>query len=315
VHHITAIASNPQRNLDFYTQTLGLRLVKLTVNFDDPGAYHFYFGDPAGRPGTILTFFPWENIRRGRRGNGQVGTVAFDIPHSATDFWVDRLKALGQAISAPTQRFDEEVLSLQDPDGLQIELVASQRDGQGDDMSDWNGPVPAEHAIRGFHNPLLLVRDIEPTADLLANTFGMKQAQQSGARLRFFGSDRLGGQVDVEAHAGAPAGSMGAGVVHHIAWRSPDDAEQLAWRQLLIGQGLDVTPVLDRQYFHSIYFREPGGILFEIATDPPGFAIDETPQALGQGLKLPPWMEARRAAIEAALPKLALPQIGNSDAA
>lgn len=308
IHHITSIASDPQRNLDFYTRALGLRLVKLTVNFDDPGTYHFYFGDEAGRPGTILTFFPWENIRSGRRGNGQVGTVTFDISQASIAYWVDRLISFNLEPSAARRRFDDEVISLRDPDGLQIELVTSAQNGHTPNASTWNGPIPAEYAIRGFHAPLLLVGDIEPTADLLATTFGMKKIQQEGRRFRFSAGPKIGGQVDVEANPGAPIGGMGTGVVHHIAWRSRNDAEQIAWRELLIGRGYDVTPVKDRNYFHSIYFREPGGILFEIATDPPGFAIDEAPEALGCALKLPPWMEPRRAGIEAALPRLALPQ-------
>ncbi len=305
IHHITAIASDPQRTLDFYTQALGLRLVKLTVNFDDPGTYHFYFGDEAGRPGTILTFFPWNDIRRGRRGLGQVAVIAFRIPSSSTGFWQNRLQQLNITASGPFTRFNEEIITLLDPDGLQIELAAASGHSQA---SAWAGsPVPAEHAIRGFAGPTLLVNGFEKTAALLADTFGMRQTAQSGPRYRFLAGEGNGAQVDVEVRPNEMPGRMGAGVVHHIAWRTPSDAQQAEWREMLLRQGFDVTPILDRQYFHSIYFREPGGILFEIATDPPGFATDETIETLGTGLKLPPWLEPRRTEIERSLPPLRLP--------
>ncbi len=312
IHHITAIAADPQRNLDFYTQVLGLRLVKLTVNFDDPGTYHFYFGDAAGHPGSILTFFPWGNIRRGRHGTGQVGMVAFNIPQNSTGFWSDRLKQHGITASSPFRRFNEEVLPLLDPDGLPLELIASDREVTGSAPWAANG-IPAEQAIRGFSHPTLLLEGFEQTANLLTDVFGMTQVQQAGARFRFSAADGngagiAGGQVDVEVRPNEQPGGMGAGVVHHIAWRAKDDAAQLAWREILVEKGLDVTPVMDRDYFHSIYFREPGGILFEIATDPPGFAIDEPADALGSQLKLPAWYEPRRAEIEAVLPPLRLPQ-------
>ena len=306
IHHITAIAGNPQRNLDFYTQALGLRLVKLTVNFDDPGTYHFYFGDAAGHPGTILTFFPWDNVRRGRHGTGQVGIVGFHIPPASTGYWAGRLKQLGISSSSPFRRFDEEVLPLLDPDGLPLELIASSGANSG---GAWAGsPVPEEHAIRGFHAPTLLTEGFEQTAEILTGIFGMTQVQQSGARYRFSGGADTGGQVDLEVRPDEPQGVMGSGVVHHIAWRARDDAQQLEYRSILAERGLNVTPVIDRQYFHSVYFREPGGILFEIATDPPGFAIDEPMESLGTMLKLPPQYEANRAALEKTLPRLKLPE-------
>jgi glyoxalase family protein len=306
IHHITAVAGDPQRNLDFYTRVLGLRLVKLTVNFDDPTTYHFYFGDTDGHPGTILTFFPWGDIRRGRHGTGQVGMVAFEIPQDSLGFWVDRLKEHAVSVSSPLRRFDEEVVTLLDPDGLWVELVASARSVGG--SAPWAGSgVPIEHAIRGFSHPTLVLEGFEKTARLLSDGFGMTQVEQSGARYRFSArSGAPGGQVDVEVRPSEASGGIGAGVVHHIAWRAKNDAEQLAWREILIERGLDVTPVLDRQYFHSIYFREPGGILFEIATEPPGFAIDEPVEALGARLRLPAWLEPQRAEIEGALPPLNL---------
>jgi glyoxalase family protein len=312
IHHITAIASQPQRNLDFYTQVLGLRLVKLTVNFDDPETYHFYFGDALGHPGTILTFFPWQYVRRGRHGAGQVGMVAFTVPHNALGFWSERLKQHGATVSSPFQRFEEEVLPVLDPDGLPLELIASEAGKVS--AADWIGnPAPVEYAIQGFGQPTLLVEDLDPTARLLTDVFGMTAVRQSGGRYRFSSQEALsghfaGGQVDVEVRPDEPRGGMGAGVVHHIAWRAADDAQQLAWRRELVERGLEVTPVLDREYFRSIYFREPGGILFEIATDPPGFAVDEPVDQLGTHLKLPAWFEPRRAQIETALPPLKLPQ-------
>lgn len=311
IHHITAVASDPQRNLDFYTQVLGLRLVKLTVNFDDPGTYHFYFGNAAGQPGTILTFFPWVNVRAGQRGTGQVGVVAFRIPPNSTSYWADRLKRHGVAASGPLQRFDEEVLALEDPDGLLLELVAS-REGAGIEETWLGSDIPAENAIRGFSHPTLVLGGFEATARLLTETFGLAQVKQSGARFRFSASEDLGGQVELEVRPSELPGRVGAGIVHHIAWRARDDAEQLTWREILIERGLDVTPVLDREYFHSIYFREPGGILFEIATDPPGFATDEPADALGSHLKLPAWLEPQRAQIEKALPPLKLPETQKS---
>ncbi len=308
IHHITAIASDPQRTLDFYTHALGLRLVKLTINFDDPGTYHFYFGDEAGRPGTILTFFPWTDVRRGRKGLGQVAVVAFRIPAGSSGFWLDRLQQMGITASGPFTRFDEEIITLLDPDGLQIELAAPSAVQGNVAAQTWEGsPVPAEHAIRGFAGPTLLVNSFEKTAALLSDTFGMRQVAQSGPRCRFSAGEGNGAQVDMEIRSNEMPGRMGAGVVHHIAWRTPSDAQQAEWRETLVRLGFDVTPILDRQYFHSIYFREPGGILFEIATDPPGFATDETIETLGSGLKLPPWLEPQRAAIERSLPPLRLP--------
>lgn len=308
IHHITAIASDPQRNLDFYTSTLGLRMVKLTVNFDDPGSYHFYFGDAAGSPGTILTFFPWPQARRGRHGVGQVGAVGFNVPQNSLGYWMERLKQQGVSTGSPSQRFEEEVLSFTDPDGMLIELVASPRGNTAEGTWD-RGPVSLEHAIRGFAAPTLLVGEMEGTAALLGEGMGLERVQSWGNRLRFSGGARIGGVVDLEERPGEPRGGMGAGVVHHIAWRTPDDARQLAWRERLILRGLNVTEVRDRNYFHSIYFREPGGILFEIATDAPGFAIDEPFETLGTHLKLPAWFEPRRELLEKTLPPLALPEV------
>lgn len=310
IHHITAVASDPQRNLDFYTRVLGLRLVKLTVNFDDPGTYHFYFGDASGHPGTILTFFPWQAIRRGRRGLGQVSEVAFAVPSGSLGYWTERLKKFNVSASGPFTRFDEEVLSLTDPDGLLLELVARPAGGDGAPWhgSPWNGAgIPPEQAVQGFAAPTLLLEESSQTISLLTDIFGLRPTHQAGSRARFSGTAVWGGQVDIDLRPAELPGGMGAGVVHHIAFRAPDDAQQLAWREILVNKGFNVTPVLDRTYFHSIYFREPGGILFEIATDPPGFTLDEPQPELGTHLRLPEWIEPKRADIERMLPKLKLP--------
>ncbi len=307
IHHITAIASDPQRNLDFYTGVLGLRLVKLTINFDDPGTYHFYFGDEQGRPGSILTFFPWPGVPRGRRGTGEVTTIGFAVPTGALGYWSARLQREGVQTKGPLPRFDEQVLSFSDPDGLSLELVEQP---EAVLRSAWAaGPVPAEVAIRRFSGVTLSELDYAETAALLGETFGFRATRQEGNRYRYevgMGTDRA--LIDILEEPETLRGQLAAGSVHHIAWRAPTDEQQLAWRQDLLKLGLHVTAVRDRQYFHSIYFHEPGGVLFEIATDPPGFATDETPANLGTGLKLPPWLEPQRAQLEKRLPRLRLPE-------
>ncbi len=307
IHHVTAIAGDPQRNVDFYTGVLGLRLVKRTVNFDDPGTYHLYYGDENGQPGTIMTFFPWPGARRGRPGTGQIAVTSFSVPEGTLDYWAGRLEHLSHgAVGERRRRFGQETLVLYDPDGMELELVAHQEAG---DLPAWEaGPVPAGCAIRGFHGVTLVEDDSEPTTELLTETMGLRFLGKDGRRSRFVAAGQgPGTTVDLVHLPGGEAGIGGAGTVHHVAWRTPNDDEQLAWRQTLLARGLGVTGVADRQYFRSIYFREPGGVLFEIATDPPGFALDESPAELGTGLKLPPWLEVRRAHIEAILPRLALP--------
>ena len=308
IHHITAIASDPQRNLDFYTQVLGLRLVKLTVNFDAPDTYHFYLSNGAGDPGTILTFFPWSDARRGLHGTAQAAKLALSIPSGAIGYWLDRLKSHGLTVSKPFQRFDEEGFAFDDPDGLQIELLAGQAESEPRGTAWQGGPVPVEMTVRGFHSVTLFEDAFKATAGLLGDVFGFRQTHLSDDRTRFEApSDQPGRKIDLINQPGTPRGRMGAGIVHHVAWRAVDDTQQLAWRDKLIDRGLEVTPVIDRQYFHSIYFREPGGVLFEIATDPPGFAIDEDIDCLGTSLKLPPRLESRRLEITQMLPALQLP--------
>ena len=312
IHHVTALATDPQANVDFYAGVLGLRLVKRTVNFDDPGTYHLYYGDERGHPGTILTFFPWPLARRGTRGTGQATVTAFSVPEGSLGWWAERLAAHGVAAETPVPRLDGEVLTLLDPDGLQLELVAH---AGAVDVAPWaGGPVDEAHALRGFHSVTLSVADGEPTADLLA-AMGYAAAGEDGRRHRFVaggesGEARPGTAVDLLVDANGSRGHVAAGSVHHVAFRAVDDDDQLAWRGRVAGRGLHVTPVLDRNYFHSIYFREPGGVLFEVATDPPGFTVDEPVETLGEELKLPDWLEPHRERIEAALPPILVPVTG-----
>jgi glyoxalase family protein len=306
IHHITAIAGDPQRNLDFYTGVLGLRLVKVTVNFDDPGSYHLYYGDELGHPGSILTFFPWPQGRPGRQGTGQVGTVSFAIVPSSLGFWVERLLGQGIRYEGPGRRFDEQVLAFKDPDGLLLELVATARVANIPPWSD--GPVAAEHAIRGLHGATIWEDGDTGSADFLTRTMAFQPIGEEGNIVRFQSGDVGSGTVvDLRRTPGFWRGAGGLGTVHHIAFRAPSDEAQISKRAEIEGLGMDITPVIDRQYFHSVYFREPGGVLFEIATDPPGFTIDEPAAELGTHLKLPPVYEASRQQIERALPQLRLP--------
>ncbi len=307
LHHVTAIASDPQRNLDFYVGLLGLRFVKRTVNFDDPGTYHFYFGDQRGTPGTILTFFPWPGARRGVRGTGQVEATAFAISPESTGYWLERLKQHHVAAEKTSARFGEEVIRLVDPDGLLIELIASSSGGRVEPWAD--SPVPAEHAVRGFHSVSAALEGYERTARLLSETFGYRLIDTAGNRFRFASLDDSapGRIIDLLCLPDTAIGRVAAGSVHHIAFRAKDQAEQLKWREHLVDLGYNVTPVIDRTYFHSIYFREPGGVLFEIATEPPGFTLDEKLEELGTHLRLPASMESARSQIETILPRIQVP--------
>jgi catechol 2,3-dioxygenase-like lactoylglutathione lyase family enzyme len=304
VHHITAIAGDPQRNIDFYTGLLGLRLVKLTVNFDDPETYHLYYGDAQGRPGTILTFFPWPGAPRGQRGSGQATVIAFSIPVGALPFWTDRLVSGNVALDGSGERFGNRLIGFRDPDGLRLELVEARDDRQ----PRTGGGVPAEYAVRGFHSVLLSEEGYERTAAVL-DLLGFRKLQEAGNRFRYqAGEGGPGALVDVECVPDLPPGRVAVGCVHHIAWRAADDREHQAWRQEIAHAGLNVTPIIDRKYFRSIYFREPGGVLFEVATDAPGFAVDEPVERLGSGLVLPPWLEPMRKSLESRLPPVRLPE-------
>jgi glyoxalase family protein len=309
IHHVTAIAGDPQRNIDFYTDVLGLRLVKLTVNFDDPGSYHLYYGDALGHPGTILTFFAWPGARRGHQGIGQIAITSLSIPQDALDYWSERLRQRGVTFEGPTAHFDERVLALHDPDGLALELVAHPAAADRSGWEAWEtSPVPADYAVRGLHAVTLWESDRALTATLLMQTLGLRPAGDDGSVARYAaGAAGPGALVDVRHAPTVQRGAIAVGTVHHVAWRTPSDEEQLVWREHIGALGAHVTPVMDRQYFHSIYFHEPGGVLFEIATDPPGFATDETPAHLGTHLKLPPWLEPHRAQVEQTLPPVRLP--------
>ena len=306
LHHVTAITADAQRNLDFYTGTLGLRLVKLTVNFDDPSSYHFYYGDALGTPGSILTFFVWPGAPRGRRGTGQAAATTFAIPEGALAYWRERLGGQGIAVETAASRFGDEVLTFADPDGMALELVARSRQTAA---PTWAGrPVPAEQAIQGIDGVTVEVNRLDPTAALLTGALGFELRGEDGNRVRYvLDRDDRTAVVDLILTPRGGPGTIAAGNVHHVAWRTPDDATQLLWRDELTRLGLQVSPVLDRMYFHSIYFREPSGVLFEIATDPPGFATDETIDHLGERLTLPPWYESAREEILQVLPPLRLP--------
>ena len=304
LHHVTAIATDPQSNVDFYTRALGLRLVKQTVNFDAPDTYHLYYGDEQGRPSSLLTFFPWPGVPSGRQGAGMTTATAFSVPGPSLGWWYERFKGLGIDVDPPRSRDEDEVLTFRDPDGIVIDLVAA----DGDHRSGWDGvaDIPAEHAVRGLHAITLSERQLDPSATMLTDLLGMSLTGEEGDRARFGMAGGASGAL-VDVHAGVKArGLQAGGTVHHVAFRAPDLPTMTVWQQELIARGVSVTQILDRQYFKSIYFREPGGVLFEIATDAPGFDVDEPLLELGRNLKLPPWLEPDRDQIAAALPPLQL---------
>ncbi len=307
IHHVTAIAGDPQANLEFYTGVLGLRLVKLTVNFDDPSTYHLYYGDRSARPGTLLTFFPWPNARRGDPGLGEVASICLSVPEGTLGLWAERLGQLRIPFQGPDLRYGHErYLSFQDPDGLTLELTAHR--AAASDGGWHRGPVPPSMSISGIHSVTLWHGGHEPTASFLMEALGFRLLATDGARVRLE-ADRggPGTYVDLEALPNGPAGSVGRGSVHHVAFTAADDAHQGSLRAQVLARGLGPTPPVDRLYFRSVYFREPGGVLLEIATAGPGFAVDEPEDRLGTSLKLPPWLEPQRRRLEAALPKLKLP--------
>jgi catechol 2,3-dioxygenase-like lactoylglutathione lyase family enzyme len=314
IHHVTAIAADPQRNVDFYSGVLGLRLVKRTVNFDDPGTYHLYYGDEVGTPGSIMTFFPWPGAHRGQQGVGQVAVTSFSVLPSAIAFWLERLVRFGVEHSLPAKRGpagdEERVITLRDHDGTMLEIVGHPA---AEGRIPWSGAgIPADHAIRGFHGVTLWVDVVEPTERTLVDTMGFR-AQRDGESTRRYvvGDGGPGALVDVRGIGGFLGATEGAGTVHHVAWNVASDESELAVRQRVIASGLHPTAVIDRTYFHSVYFREPGGVLFELATSQPGFAVDEDVAHLGERLMLPPRYESRRAALEGALPPIHLLRTGD----
>jgi len=310
LHHVTALAGDAQDNLDFYVGVLGLRRVKTTVNFDDPTTHHLYYGDATGRPGTVLTFFPWPRATDGRRGAGMVDTVAFAVPEGSLTDWRDHLEAHGIEPEAKSH-FDEARLHFSDPSGLALALVATDAP---DTATPWtHGPVPDSRAIRGFHAPTLPVFAKDRTLELFTDVFGWRRAGTDGDLVRLQAPDPdVGSTVDLLVRDRHASGRMGKGSVHHVAFRAPDDETHRAWQSALREHGLQVTDVKDRQYFRSIYFRDPdwtSGLLFEIATDGPGFGVDEPEADLGRSLKLPDHLESRREELEGILPTLTPPSL------
>ena len=322
IHHVTAITGNPQRNIKFYVDNLGLRLVKLTVNQDDPTSYHLYYGDEVGHPGTILTFFNWPNISKGQRGRSEVAAVSFLIPENSIRYWIDRFKEKRIEFRGPYKRFEnEQVITFNDPEGLELELAAH-KSSKDRDASVWKeGPIPLEHAIRGFYSVTLSEGGYERTASVLIDELGFVSTQQDGSRFRYEipreyarEEENIGGAsiVDVLCLPYTQQAIIGIGSVHHVAYRTPSDKQQQVLRQSIVKAGLNATPVIDRFYFHSVYFQEPGGILFEIATNPPGFTIDEKLEELGTHLVLPPWLEPDRKSLEKILPKVDLSSLSTT---
>jgi glyoxalase family protein len=304
IHHVTAIAGNAQKNIDFYLGILGLRLLKKTINYDGPDVYHFYYGDGEGNPGSILTFFPYSGLIGGRHGKGMLNTTAFSVSSSSINYWLGRLKHFGVNYKAPQERFEgETVVYFEDEDGLGLELVFN--DNDNDTRPGFtHGPLPPEHAIKGFYNVEIWEEGYERTAGLLTEQLDHKLVAEKGNRFRFAATDTPGNYVDILCSPDSMKGLAGSGTVHHIAFATHDKETQAAVRLKIVKRMLDPSPILDRAYFTSIYFREPGGVLFEVATAGPGFAIDEAAAHLGEALKLPPQFESDREQIEKALPPI-----------
>ena len=303
LHHITAIASNAKNNFEFYTNVLGLRIVKKTVNFDDPGTYHFYYGNEEGTPGTILTFFPWEGIGQGKTGVGQATEIGYSVPEGSLDFWIDRFKKLNVSFGEKDEKFGEIFLPFKDPDGLNISLIVPNKI---DERKPWEtSAIKTENAAKGIYNVTLTLKKIDATAKILTDIFGYRLLAQEGNRYRFI-TDAIENAsiIDIVEKPEGIKGHNAAGTNHHIAFRVANEDIQMAFHEKISSSGLQITPKIDRDYFYSLYFREPGGVLFEIATDNPGFTVDEPLAELGSTLKLPKQYEQARAQIERALPAL-----------
>ena len=302
LHHITAISNSAQKNHDFYTNVLGLRLVKKTVNFDDPGTYHFYFGDEQGTPGTIITFFPWEGIGKGVNGAGMATHTAYSVPEGSFDFWKERLAKFGLT-TIESEIFEEKVLSFNDPDGMQLQLIVPNKI---DSREPWTtSDISADYAIRGFHNVTLTLRSVNATSKVLTDLLGYSLVKQEGNIYRFeTDTTEAANIIDILEDPNAHDGRNAAGTNHHIAFRVKNDDILMEVRERVVAAGLSITPKINRDYFFSLYFREPGGVLFELATDNPGFTVDESLESLGTALKLPSQYEGMRSKIEAVLPEL-----------
>lgn len=312
IHHVTAITGDVQRCVDFYVSTLGLRFVKKSINQDVPDTYHIYFGDYLGTPATAMTFFGWPEWPARRTGSGQVTTVSFAVPHGSLDYWDDRLRKL-RVEHDRTSHFGTESLVLRDPDGIELELAGKASDERWVPWPD--SPVGIDHAIRGFHSVTITVAEASASVELLSKTLGFQQRSKEGNRMRFeTGAGGPHAIIDVVESPEGPVGEESIGTVHHVAWRTSDDSTQAAWRKALVEAGRNVTPVIDRWYFKSIYFREPGGVLYEIATDVPGFTVDETPEKLGTSLSLPPWFQVRRDRLDETLTPIVVPTTATTGA-
>ena len=302
IHHITAIAGEAQRNFDFYTKVLGVRLVKKTVNFDDPHTYHFYYGNENGTPGTILTFFPWTHVHPGRLGTGMATDIGYAVPAGSLDFWSNQFEQHQVRFGQIDQQFGEQILRFEDPDGLRIQLV----EASADNRAPWEtSDIKKDVAIKGFHSIVLTLRNIKPTASILTDIFGYKLLKQEGNRYRFV-TDAIENAaiVDLVEEPDVTHGLVAGGTNHHVAFRVKNDQVLMQYREKIASKGYNITPKIDRNYFYSLYFREPGGVLFELATDNPGFAVDEPVNELGTHLKLPAQYEADRETIVKHLPKL-----------
>jgi glyoxalase family protein len=309
LHHVTAISGRAQENLDFYAGVLGMRLVKKSVNQDDPGTYHLFYADAEGHPGTDLTFFPWAQMAPSREGYGLSSEVALAVPPGSLDFWTDRLQRSGAALAAAESRFGQPALPLRDPHGLRVALVES-NDSLARPFTPWDrSPIPLEHQIRGLESARMVERDLVRTTSFLTEAMGFVYVGTENGWHRYgVGEGRSGTYVDLYEMPAAGRGAWGRGSIHHLAWRVDDEAHQLEVRTRVLQGGSRPTPVIDRFWFKSVYFPEPGGVLFELATEGPGFAVDEDPAHLGESLVLPPWLEPERPAIEAGLPRLTLPE-------
>lgn len=301
IHHITALSGDAQRNVDFYVKSLGMRLVKKSVNQDDPGTYHLFYGNANGTPGSGLTFFPWPMARQGKPGLGEAVTISLAVPSQSMGFWAERMGEEGIDFDGPYERFGQKVIGFQDPDRLRLELVF---DEQVDELPGWEkGTVPAQNGIRGFRGATLRLEEHQPTAEVLTNVFGFEETAHHKNAWHYTTDAPVGGSVIIEEGESKPS-SNGRGIIHHVAFRAEDDDELAALSERVAEMGLNPTHIIDRHWFHSVYFKSPGGVLFEIATDGPGYAVDEAPEKLGQKLILPPWLESRREMIEKRLPEI-----------
>ena len=312
IHHVTSITGDVQKCVDFYVGVLGLRFIKKSINQDVPDTYHIYFGDHVGSPGTAMTFFGWPDWPKRRDGTGQVTTVSFSVPPESLDFWNSRLRKLGVS-AKPASRFGAEVIVLEDPDGIGLELVAQSSKQPWVAWAD--SPVDQAQAIRGFHSVTMTVAEASATFELLVKTMGFRKTAHEGHRTRFeTGEGGPHSIIDVVESPEGREGEESIGSVHHVAWRASDAGHQSGWRETLVKAGFNVTPVIDRYYFKSIYFREPGGVLFEIATDGPGFTVDESVDSLGSTLSLPPWFQVRRDRLDVTLPPIVVPTTATTSA-